>query len=67
MSTSVTIGALSPQQAPMTFYMMNIYKGGTAAAVQYVAAMGLLLILFQLAAVLTVTLVFKQRYAFIGV
>ncbi|MCD6488446.1 MAG: iron ABC transporter permease [Desulfurococcales archaeon] len=66
-STSVTIGALSPQQAPMTFYMMNIYKGGTAAAVQYVAAMGLLLILFQLAAVLTVTLVFKQRYAFIGV
>ena len=66
-STSVTIGGLRPDQAPMTFFMMNVYKGGTVTGVQYVAAMGVLLIMFQLVAVLMITVVFKQRYAFIGV
>ncbi len=66
-STSVTLGSLNIAQAPMTYYMMQIYKGGTAEGVQYVASMGLLLILIQLAVVLIITLVFKQRYAFIGV
>ncbi len=66
-STSVTLGSFNPDQAPMTYYMMNIYKGGTVKGVQYVAAMGLLLIIFQLIAVTIVTIVFKQRYAFIGI
>ncbi len=66
-STSVTIGAINPTQAPMTYYMMNIYKGATTEGVQYVAAMGFLLIILQLIAVTIVTLVLKQRYAFIGI
>ncbi len=66
-STSVTIGSLNSDQAPMTYYMMMVYKGATAEGVQYVAAMGFLLILFQLIAVIIVTLVLKQRYAFIGI
>lgn len=66
-STSITIGGLRPDQAPMTFAMMMAYKGTTTYGVQIAAAMGVLLILFQLIAVLIITLVFKQRYAFIGV
>lgn len=65
-STSVTLGSLNVAQAPMTQFMMQIYKGGTAEGVQYVASMGVLLILMQLLAVSIITLVFKQRYAFIG-
>ncbi len=66
-STSITIGGLNSQQAPMTFFMMNVYKGTTPKGVQLAASMGVLLILFQLIAILIVVLVFKQRYAFIGV
>ncbi|MCE4620186.1 MAG: iron ABC transporter permease [Desulfurococcales archaeon] len=65
-STSVTIGSLRPDQAPMTFYMKNIYIGGQLAGIQYVAAMGVLLILFQLAAIMLIILGLKQSYAFIG-
>ncbi len=66
-STSITIGNFNPSQAPMTYYMMNVYKGGSPIGVQIAAAMGVLLILIQLAAVLVVVRVLKQRYAFIGV
>ncbi len=66
-STSITIGGLNSQQAPMTFFMMNVYKGTTPTGVQLAASMGVLLIIFQLIAILIVVLVFKQRYAFIGV
>ncbi len=66
-STSITIGGFNPSQAPMTYYMMNVYKGGSPIGVQIAAAMGVLLILIQLAAVLVVVRVLKQRYAFIGV
>ncbi len=65
-STSVTIGGLRPNQAPMTFYMMNVYYGGQVTGVQYVAAMGVLLIIFQLIAIMIVILGLKQSYAFIG-
>jgi len=65
-STSVTIGSLRPDQAPMTFYMKNIYIGGQLAGIQYVAAMGVLLILFQLLAIFIVIIGLKQSYAFIG-
>jgi len=66
-STSVTIANFNPSQAPMTYYMMNVYKGGSPIGVQVAAAMGVLLILIQLAAVLIVVGALKQRYAFIGV
>ncbi len=65
-STSITIGSLRWDQAPMTFYMKNIYIGGQLAGIQYVAAMGVLLIIFQLLAILVVILGLKQSYAFIG-
>ena len=65
-STSVTIGGLRPSQAPMTFYMMNVYYGGQVTGIQYVAAMGLLLIIFQLIAITIVIFGLKQSYAFIG-
>lgn len=65
-STSITIGSFNQEQAPMTWYMMHIYKGGTTEGIPYTAAMGLLLILIQLTVVLIITLGFKQRYAFIG-
>ncbi|MEZ0346847.1 MAG: iron ABC transporter permease [Infirmifilum sp.] len=66
-STSITIGNFNPSQAPMTYYMMNVYKGGSPIGVQIAAAMGVLLILIQLVAMLIVVGVLKQRYAFIGV
>lgn len=66
-STSITIGSFNPSQAPMTYYMMYVYKGGSPVGVQIAAAMGVLLILIQLAAILVVVRVLKQRYAFIGV
>ncbi|MEM1632066.1 MAG: ABC transporter permease subunit, partial [Thermofilum sp.] len=66
-STSITIGNFNPSQAPMTYYMMNVYKGGSPIGVQIAAAMGVLLILIQLVAILVVVRVLKQRYAFIGV
>jgi ABC-type Fe3+ transport system permease subunit len=66
-STSITIGNFNPSQAPMTYYMMNVYKGGSPIGVQIAAAMGVLLILIQLVSILIVVRVFKQRYAFIGI
>ncbi len=66
-STSITIGGLNPAQAPMTFIMREFFYGGTVHGVQYVASMGVLLIIFQLIAVVIITVVLKQRYAFIGV
>ena len=65
-STSITIGGLRPDQAPMTFFMKNIYQGGTVYGVQIAASMGVLLILLQLMAIFLIVVVFKQRYAFIG-
>jgi len=66
-STSVTLGAFNKQQAPVTYYMMYIYKAGTTEAYRYAAAVGLLLIAIQLIVVIVVTLVLKQRYALIGI
>ncbi|MCE4625194.1 MAG: iron ABC transporter permease [Desulfurococcales archaeon] len=65
-STSITIGGLRPDQAPMTFYMMDVFQGGHLEGIQIAAAMGLLLILIQLAAILLIVVGLKQSYAFIG-
>ena len=65
-STSITIGGLNPDQAPMTFYMMEAFTGSTPKGVNYVAAMGLLLILIQMIAILIIIVGLKQSYAFIG-
>lgn len=65
-STSITLGAIRPDQAPMTFYMMDVFLGGQLEGIQYVAAMGLLLILFQLIAIIIIIYGLKQSYAFIG-
>jgi len=65
-STSITIGSIRPDQAPMTFYMMDVFEGGHTEGIQYVAAMGLLLIIFQLIAIIIIIFGLKQSYAFIG-
>jgi iron(III) transport system permease protein len=66
-SVSVTIGNLNPSYRPMTAYMLNQFVGGTAGNIPIVAAMGVVLMLVQLAAILTVTAVLKQRFSFIGI
>ncbi|QOR94002.1 iron ABC transporter permease [Thermosphaera chiliense] len=65
-STSITFGGINENQAPLTYYMRQYYSGGAGIGVQVTAAMGTILILLQLVAVLIVVYVFKQRYAFIG-
>jgi iron(III) transport system permease protein len=65
-STSITFGGINENQAPLTYYMRQYYSGGAGVGPQVTAAMGTILILLQLAAVLIVVYVFKQRYAFIG-
>ncbi len=66
-SVSVTIGNLNPTYSPMTAYMLNQFVGGTAGNIPIVAAMGVVLMLVQLAAILTVNTLLKQRYSFIGI
>ncbi|MEB2837391.1 MAG: iron ABC transporter permease [Desulfurococcales archaeon] len=66
-SVSVTIGNLNPSWSPMTAYMLNQFVGGTAGNIPLVAAMGVVLMLVQLAALATVNAVLKQRYSFIGI
>ncbi|WP_448577267.1 ABC transporter permease [Thermosphaera sp.] len=66
-STSITFGGINENQAPLTYYMRQYYSGGAGVGPQVTAAMGTILILLQLVAVLIVVYVFKQRYAFIGV
>lgn len=68
-STSVTLGGLGGvgegHRAPITFIMMDYLSriGGP----HIVAALGVLLITLQLTAIVTVNVVLKQRYAYIGV
>jgi ABC-type Fe3+ transport system permease subunit len=68
-STSVTLGGLGGfgegHKAPITFIMMDYLSriGGP----HIVAALGVLLITLQLTAIVTVNVVLKQRYAYIGV
>lgn len=65
-SVSITIGSLRPERGPITVYMKDIMLSAVASET-LAAALGLLLIMIQLSAILTVTLGLKQRYAFIGV
>ncbi len=65
-SVSITIGALNRDKAPLTYYMKDSITR-QMEAIQITAALGVLLIIIQLAVITIITLVFKQRYAFIGV
>lgn len=65
-SVSITIGALNQDKAPLTFYMKDAITR-QVGAIQVTAALGVLLIVIQLAVITVITLGFKQRYAFIGV
>ncbi|MGC9012031.1 ABC transporter permease [Thermogladius sp.] len=66
-TTSITLGGLKQDQAPVTFWLYMYTLKATATGIQEAAAIGSLLILIQLIAVMIIILVFKQRYAFIGV
>lgn len=68
-STSITLGGLGGvgehHQAPLTFIMMDYLRrvGGP----HVVASLGVLLVALQLAVITLVNVIFKQRYAYIGV
>ncbi|MEZ0393647.1 MAG: ABC transporter permease subunit, partial [Desulfurococcaceae archaeon] len=66
-TTSLMFGGLKQDQAPLTYGLYMYAIKATATGVQEAAAMGALLIAVQLAAVLIIVYVLKQRYAFIGV
>ncbi len=66
-TTSITLGGLKAEQAPVTYWLYMYTLKATAAGIQEAAAIGSLLILIQLIAVIIIISVFKQRYAFIGV
>ncbi len=66
-SVSVTLGNVNEEYRPMTAYMLNQFMGGSAGNYPIVASMGLLLIIIQLAAIITVTTMLKQRFSFIGI
>jgi len=66
-STSITFGGVRPDQAPLTYYMAMTLAGAAGEGPMLVAAMGALLIAIQLAVVIAVVYIFKQRYAFIGI
>ncbi|WP_440059398.1 ABC transporter permease [Thermogladius sp. 4427co] len=66
-TTSITLGGLKADQAPVTYWLYMYTLKATATGIQEAAAIGSLLILIQLIAVLIIIFVFKQRYAFIGV
>jgi len=68
-STSITLGGLGGvgerHQAPITFIMLDYLNrvGGP----HVVASLGVLLIALQLTVIVLVNVVFKQKYAYIGV
>ncbi|MCE4617032.1 MAG: iron ABC transporter permease [Desulfurococcales archaeon] len=64
-SVSITLGGIKQEQAPLTWYMKQMVISGTQA-VYNVAALGTLLIIIQLVAVMIIVLGFKQSYAFIS-
>ncbi|GAB6148108.1 ABC transporter permease [Stetteria hydrogenophila] len=66
-SVSVTLGGIREGQQPLTYVMYDyLYGKVSVEGPHLVASMALLLMTVQLAVVAVVTLVFKQRYAFIG-
>ncbi|AIF69502.1 iron ABC transporter permease [Palaeococcus pacificus DY20341] len=64
-STSITLGALVTERQPMTAYMADVMMSGVGS-VHVVAALGLLLIIVQIIAIVLVNMITKQRYSFIG-
>lgn len=66
-STSITFGGIRREWAPVTLAMRDAFGGLAGKGPQIAAAMGFTIMMIQLAVVLLVVYVFKQRYAFIGV
>ena len=66
-STSITFGGISRHWAPVTLAMRDAFGGLAGKGPQVAAAMGFTIMMLQLAIVLVIVYVFKQRYAFIGV
>ena len=68
-STSITIGGLNEDQSPITFIVYDYVTGGYGggAFIHLAAAIVSLIMALQVIAIVTVNIVFKQRFAFIGV
>lgn len=66
-SVSVTVGAITASQKPLTAVMLDFLTGGRLAGLQLAAAMAVLIVVTQLLIIFVTNVFLKQRYAFIGV
>ncbi len=72
-SVSITLGGLggdvtSPgHKAPISMVILDLITSERVESVHLAAALGSLLIFIQLTAIIIITMIFKQSYAFIGV
>lgn len=66
-SVSVTVGAITSGQKPLTAVMLDYLTGGRATGLQLAAAMAVLIVITQLLIIVVTNVFLKQRYAFIGV
>ena len=65
-STSITLGAINMERAPITAYMKDVMLSATGS-VHLAAALGVLLILTQISAILVVNYFTKERFSLVGV
>lgn len=68
-STSITIGGLNEEQSPITFIVYDYVTGGYGggAFIHLAAAIVTLIMILQVLAIVVANIVFRQRFAFIGV
>ncbi len=72
-SVSVTLGGLGgdvgtpDHRGPITMVIYDLISNPRANSIQLAAALGVILMALQITAIVVITLVFKQSYAFIGV
>ena len=72
-SVSVTLGGLGGDvgtpnhRGPITMVIYDLISNPRANSIQLAAALGVILMSLQITAIVLITLVFKQSYAFIGV
>ena len=64
-SVGITLGSINMAQAPITAFMKEVLMSA-AGSINIAAALGVLLIVVQITAIVVVNVITKQRYSFIG-
>ncbi len=64
-SVGITLGSINIDQAPITAFMKEVLMSA-AGSINLAAALGVLLIVVQITAIVVVNVITKQRYSFIG-